>query len=123
LSFVKFVKFVVFLSLPVFAQMVKPDVNVALKLGILGLELDSKILAMIPPLRKPAGVLVAARIAGFSPPEGGLLQGDLITSMNGEAVTGLAGLRAALDKLKQDEAVVFQVQRLGRLMFVAFNLE
>lgn len=106
-----------------FAQMVKPEVHMVARLGILGLELDSKILAMIPSLRKPAGVLVAARVAGFSPPEEGLLQGDLISSMNGEAITGLAGLRAALDRLKQDDAVVFQVQRLGRLMFIAFNLE
>lgn len=106
-----------------FAQMVKPDVHVVARLGILGLELDSKILAMIPPLRKPAGVLVAGRIAGFSPSEEGLLQGDLIISMNGEAVKGLAGLRKTLEGLKPDDAAVFQVQRLGRLMFIAFNLE
>ena len=106
-----------------FAQMVKPEVHVVAKLGILGLELDSKILAMIPPLRKPAGVLVAGRVAGLSSTDEGLRQGDLISSMNGQAVTSLAGLRAALDTLKQDDAVVLQVQRLGRLMFVAFNLE
>jgi serine protease Do len=106
-----------------FLQMVKPDVNLVPKLGILGLDLDQKILAMLPPMRKPAGVLVAGRVAGFTPPEEGLALGDLIISLNGEPVRDLAGLRAAMAKFKSGDAVVFQVQRLERLTFVAFNVD
>jgi serine protease Do len=106
-----------------FLQLVKPDVNLVPKLGILGLDLDPKILAMLPPMRKPAGVLVAGRVAVFTPPDEGLLQGDLIISLNGEPVRDLAGLRAAVARLKSGDAVVFQVQRLERLTFVAFNLD
>jgi serine protease Do len=106
-----------------FLQMVKPDANLVAKLGILGLDLDPKILATLPPMRKPAGVLVAGRVAGSSQPEEGLLPGDLIISLNGEPVTNLAGLRESVGRLKSGDAVVFQVQRLERLTFVAFNLD
>jgi S1-C subfamily serine protease len=51
------------------------------------------------------------------------LPGDLIISLNGEPVTNLAGLRESVARLKSGDAVVFQVQRLERLTFVAFNLE
>ena len=106
-----------------FLQMVKPDANLVAKLGILGLDLDPKILATLPPMRKPAGVIIAGRVAGSSQPEEGLLPGDLIISLNGEPVTNLAGLRESVARLKSGDAVVFQVQRLERLTFVAFNLE
>jgi serine protease Do len=106
-----------------FLQMVKPDANLVGKLGILGLDLDPKILATLPPMRKPAGVLVAGRVAGSSQPEEGLSPGDLIISLNGEPVTDLAGLRETVARLKSGDAVVFQIQRLERLTFIAFNLE
>src|SRR5262245_13491797 len=106
-----------------FLQMVKPETNLVGKLGILGLDLDQKILEMLPAMRKPAGVLVAGRVAGSPQPEEGLLPGDLIISLNGEAVSNLAGLRESVAKLKSGDAVVFQIQRLERLTFVAFNLD
>ena len=106
-----------------FLHLVKPDVNLVAKLGILGLDVDAKLLALLPPMRKPAGVLVAGKVAGMSQPDEGLSSGDLIISMNGDSVKDLAGLREALAKLKSGDAVVFQVQRLERLTFVAFNLD
>jgi serine protease Do len=105
-----------------FLQMVSPDANLVAKLGILGLDVDSKILPLLPPMRKPAGVLVAGRVAGLAQPDEGLMPGDLIISLNGESVKDLAALREALAKLKLGDAMVFQVQRTDRLTFVAFNL-
>ena len=94
-----------------FLQMVKPDANLVEKLGILGLDVDTKILPLLPPMRKPAGVLVAGKVAGLAQPDEGLLPGDLIISLNGDSVKDLAALREALAKLKSGDAVVFQVQR------------
>ena len=105
-----------------FLQMVRPDTNLVAKLGILGLDVDTKILPLLPPMRKPAGVLVAGKVAGLAQPDEGLLQGDLIISLNGDSVKDLAALREALAKLKSGDAVVLQVQRTDRLTFVAFTL-
>jgi S1-C subfamily serine protease len=38
-------------------------------------------------------------------------------------ITGLDGLRAALDGLKVGDPVVLQLERDGELMFLAFTIE
>ena len=45
------------------AEMVTRDQNMIGKLGILGTELNQEIREMLPPLRRSAGVVVAARLA------------------------------------------------------------
>ncbi len=93
------------------------------KLGILGIDLDEKLAAMLPPLRKPAGVVVAALVAegGYKGEE--LLPGDLIVALNREPVLNLEGLRSSLNKLKAGDSVVLQVHRLGQLIYVAFEID
>ena len=77
---------------------------------------------MLPPLRKPAGVVVAARVAGAGSEENQFLPGDLIDAVNTEAVTSVAGLRAAIENLHSGDPMVFQIQRSGKLMFLSFEL-
>ncbi len=78
---------------------------------------------MLPPLREPRGILVAAR-AAEAPSQGeGFLPGDVIHSINGLPILDLAGLRAAVDGLRVGDPVVIQIERLGQFMFVAFEME
>ena len=44
------------------AELVTRDQNMIQKLGILGIELNREIREMLPPLRRSAGVVVAARL-------------------------------------------------------------
>jgi serine protease Do len=99
-----------------------PEKNLVRPLGILGIEIDKKVAGMAPDLRDPYGVIVAARSsdAGGDIP---LTTGDVIRTLNGQPMTTLDRLRAALKALPPGAPVVLQIQRDERLLYVAFTLE
>lgn len=106
-----------------FADMVDPEKNLVPKLGILGVEITQNMASMLPDLRAPFGVVVAARSAD-TPYSGGDLQpGDVIFGLNAAPIRTIDELRTATDALKPGDPVVLQIQREDRLMFVAFELE
>ncbi|MFN0150508.1 MAG: PDZ domain-containing protein [bacterium] len=74
-------------------------------------------------MRKSGGVIVAARTASAHAWEEGFQPGDVIHALNGEPVTTLAALRTAAAALKSGDATVAQIERRGRLLYVAFELE
>ncbi|HSL21402.1 MAG TPA: trypsin-like peptidase domain-containing protein [Vicinamibacterales bacterium] len=107
-----------------FAALVRPEEHLVPRLGLLGLNLDERIAQMLPELLKNDGVVVAA-IAADAPVsrQGALRPGDVIHALNGRPVASLSDLRAALAALKPGDAAVLQVERDGRLMFLAFAIE
>jgi serine protease Do len=106
-----------------FADMVDPQKNLVPKLGVLGIAIDKRLAAMLPDLRNQYGIVVAAR-AGDSPYGGDVLSlGDVIYSVNTVPVTTIAALNQALDLLKDNDALVLQVERDGRLMYISLELE
>jgi len=106
-----------------FADMADPTKNLVNRLGILGIDVDQNVAALLPDLRRHYGVVVAAR-GGDSPYGGDSLQlGDVIYSVNNMPVTGVASLRKALDGLKETDPLVLQVERNGRLMYVTLEIE
>jgi S1-C subfamily serine protease len=103
--------------------MADPAKNLVNRLGILGIDVDQNVAALLPDLRKHYGVVVAAR-GGDSPYSGDNLQlGDVIYSVNNAPVTDVASLRKALDGLKDTDPLVLQVERSGRLMYVTLEIE
>jgi len=99
-----------------------PEKNLVPALGILALEIDKRIAAMVPELRDPFGIIVAARAAGAST-EVPLTAGDVIRTLNGEPMTTLERLRNALKNLPPGAAVALQIQRDQKLMYVSFTLD
>jgi serine protease Do len=100
-----------------------PEKNLIPKLGILGVAIDKKISDALPGLRMASGVVVAARAAYAASVESGLQSGDVIHALNGIDIISLEGLRQTLDKLKTGDPIVLQVERQGRLMYLAFDME
>jgi S1-C subfamily serine protease len=49
--------------------------------------------------------------------------GDVIHTINGASVKGSEELRAALNRTSANTLVVLQIERSGKLMFVAFKLD
>ena len=93
------------------------------KLGVMGIEIDKRIAAMVADLRKPYGVVIAAR-AGESPYTGDPLQlGDVIFSVNGTAVSSIDSLNKAIDALKEGDTLVLQVQRDERLRYLTLEMQ
>ena len=73
-------------------------------------------------LRGETGVLVAARSAAGGG-EDGLQVGDVIYALNGVSVQGLGELREAVARVREGGALVLQVERGGKLMYVALEAE
>ena len=99
-----------------------PVKNLVRRLGILGVELNLDLARTLPDLRIPTGVIVAAKTLTATDGEVPLETGDVIHAINGTTITSVAGLRAALDKVKPGDAVALLVERFDQLIFVAFVL-
>jgi serine protease Do len=104
-----------------FASQAKREARPLARLGILALDLQGAVADILPALRQPAGVLVAARLADASN-DNELQAGDLIGTLNGNPVRDLQGLQSSLESMKPGEAVVLQVQRLGLLTYISLEL-
>jgi serine protease Do len=100
-----------------------PETNRISQLGIVGIEIDDAIATMVPGLRIRSGVIVAGRSQGARAADVALSAGDIIHTLNGVAIANLQDLRSALDALEPHAAVVLQVERGGKLSFVAFRLD
>jgi serine protease Do len=105
------------------ADAVKPEKNLVPRLGILCIEIDARLAKMIPDLRQPDGLIVAAKS-----PEGqgryiDLQAGDVIHTMNNQPVGSLETFRAVIDGLKTAEPVALLVERSGTFRYVAFEIE
>ena len=106
-----------------FADMVTPEANLVQRLGILCIAIDKKLAEMLPDLRNSYGLVVAAGGARDLTTGTGLEVGDVIYSLNGTPLTTVEALRRKLADFKPGDTPVFQIERSGRLTYVAIELE
>ncbi len=106
-----------------FADLVTPENNMVVRLGILGIGIDKRLAEMLPELRYPYGIVVAAGSANDLSSGTGLQPGDVIYSVNGDPMTSVPALNQALNGFQPGDAPVFQIERDNRLMFVVIELE
>ena len=105
-----------------FLELVTDKSDLVARLGILAIDLNESLLKMTSELRKPAGVLVTAHVAGLSD-SGELLQpGDLLISLNGKEVQSVESLRSILAEMPLGSPAVLQIQREDRLKFIVLDL-
>jgi serine protease Do len=101
-----------------------PRQNLVPRLGILAVTLDPALADVVPGLRARAGVVVVSASAAAIDSENGSLQpGDIIHAVNGQWVSDLEALRAAVDAVRIGSALVLQVERRGGLLFLALTVE
>ena len=99
-----------------------PSKNLVAELGILGVEIDSRIAATATGLRDPSGIIVVARAAGAAG-DVPLQPRDVIRSVNNRRVATLDALRESVRAFTPGTPVTMQIQRDGRLMYVSFTFE
>jgi len=104
------------------AAVADPEKSLVKPLGILCVAIDQRIAAMVSELRDSFGLLVVARSAD-SAAEVPLVTGDVIRTVNGQQVTSVEGLRAALKAVPSGSPLVLQIQRESRLLFLTLNLD
>lgn len=104
-----------------FLSKVDPEKNSVPRLGILGIEIDKEVASLLPAPRIEGGVLVIAISTEDSTPDDTLLAGDIIHGLNRTPVSTMAELRAVCATLKPEESFVVQVERQGKLIYIAFD--
>ena len=110
-------------ELDALADLVDPLKNLVPELGIVGLDITKEVLKLMPELRRPAGVVIAARKAN-APFSGATLEvGDVIYSINRQSVTGVAQLRQLLSGKKSGDVAVLLVERSGHLIYIPLQMD
>jgi serine protease Do len=93
-------------------------------LGVVMLDLNSTVAAMLPSVRREKGAVVA-RVTPETPfsQQGRLQPGDVIYALNGQVVRSAEDLKAFAAQLKPSSAAVLLIEREGTLMYLAFRVE
>lgn len=102
---------------------VDPQKSLIQRLGVLAVGLDGPLRTAVGETRIPSGVIVVARAADLLGPETGLKTGDIIHSVNSAPVESVESLRNALQAVKPNASLALQVERDGKLMWLAFELD
>ena len=110
-------------ELDALADMVDAVQNVVPQLGIVGLDLTKAVLQLLPGLRRPAGVVVAARKSNVPYSGPALESGDVIYAVNRHVVNNVAELRQLLAKMKAGDPAVLLLERDGHLIYVSLELD
>jgi len=105
------------------ADLANPDKGLVPRIGILGVDVTDKLRGILPPLRIPGGVVVAARTLEGTSTSAGLQPGDVIHAVNQTPVESLDALRQLIQAFKPGDSVVLQVERQGRLTYLPFEID
>jgi serine protease Do len=104
-------------------DLANPETNLVEPLGILAVGIDDRISSAVSGLRNASGVIVLGRAADLLGPNIGLTTGDVIHAINNRPVDTVENLRSALSQSKSGDSVALQVERQGKLLFVAFDID
>jgi serine protease Do len=104
------------------ADLSDPEKSAVPQLGIIGIDITDETAALLPSLRIPSGVLVAARTQGSSINNVPLVAGDVIHSVNTLPVKSLDGLRVLVGHVAGSRDLVLQIERNSQLLFVTCQI-
>jgi len=105
------------------ARPTNPDKSLIAELGIFGVDVDRELAKALPGIRDASGVLVSGKTKLADRLEIELRAGDIIHALNRKPIRNLDNLRRVIKALKPGDAVVLQVERKRKLLFVAFELD
>ena len=103
-------------------SLVRSDNNSVPQLSILAVDMDGLVTPLLPSLRKLSGAVIAGVTRAVGQLDS-LHAGDVIYSLNGQAVRGLADLKAAAAKLRHGQNVALYVERSGQLQYLMLSAE
>lgn len=106
-----------------FADMVAGPANVVARLGIVGITINDDLRHLLPDLRIPYGVIVAARTPSSQLLGEGPEPGDIIHAVNTSPVKDLAGLKQLLRDIQPGSSVVLQIEHEGELSYLVMESE
>jgi serine protease Do len=93
------------------------------KLNIFVTDLDGELKPLLQGTRSDSGVVVVAQIGGSNVLDTGLEAGDIIRAVDHTALQTASQFKTLVHNLKSGDPVVLQVERKGRLQYLAFEME
>jgi serine protease Do len=103
-------------------SLVEGEKNYVAGLGILAVDLSEKVTALLPPLRRLSGAVVAGVVTALSAEDQFLLPGDVIFGVNNVRVANLAELKTALQAQPAGKPIALQIERMGQFQFVVAEI-
>jgi len=105
------------------SDLIDPDKNRVRSLGIVGVAIDEETGKLVPGLRAPYGVIVAALSASPAATPAGLQVGDVIHEVNGTLVPDVKTLNTVMDAFRRGDAVALFIERNSVLQYLSFEVE
>jgi serine protease Do len=104
------------------AGLVNPNNRIS-GLGVFAVDFTPELRSVSPDVRFASGVVVVALSPGPDTQSRSIHAGDIIHALNNVPVKSVEQLRSALHRLKPGDPVVLQIERQGKLHYVAFDME
>jgi serine protease Do len=108
---------------PIDLLMDASEKNLVPGLGVFASDLNDQLRPKLGNLRLPSGVIVVGRAVDLIVSDSGLQSGDIIHNLNAMPIDSVDSLRAAVKELKPGTSTVLQVERDGKLLWLAFEME
>jgi serine protease Do len=102
------------------ADFIDPQ-NLSGHLGVFVHDFDDKIRGALPDARIASGVVVVAQSPALNSYTSSLRAGDILHSVNQTPIESVHQLRSTLHTMKTGQPVVLQIERAGKLQYVAFD--
>jgi len=93
------------------------------KLNIFVTDLDGDVAPIVDARHSESGVVVVAQLSGSNALDTGLEAGDIIRAVDRTALQSTSQFEALVRDLRPGDPVVLQVERKGKLQYLAFEME
>jgi serine protease Do len=93
------------------------------KLNVFVAVLDGNVKPLLEDTRSDSGVVVVAQLSGSNSLETGLETGDIIRALDRTALQTTSQFQTLVHNLSPGDPVVLQVERKGKLQYLAFEME
>jgi S1-C subfamily serine protease len=102
-----------------------PDLQKSLvrKLSVFVTDLDERVRPVLRGTRSDSGVVVVAQTAGPNVVDTGLETGDIIRAIDRTPLQSTSQLQALVRNLRSGDPVALQVERKGKLQYLAFEMD
>jgi serine protease Do len=102
-----------------------PDLQKSLlrELSVFVTDLDGTLKSVLASARSESGIVILAQVGGSRTVDTGLKSGDIIREINRTPLQTVSQLQAIVRALKPGDAVVLQVERSGKLQYLAFEMD
>jgi serine protease Do len=102
-----------------------PDLQKSLlrELSVFVTDLDVSVRSALVDARSESGIVVLAQTAGSRTPDTGLKTGDIIRAIDRTPLQTVSQLQAIVRALNPGDPVVLQIERNGKLQYLAFEMD